>query len=277
MDQPFFTIFTPIFNGANHFERVSKSVNSQLFKNFEWIIVNDGFTDNTAELVRHFIKNNPQIDIKYIEQKNLGKHIAWNNALLVAKGKFFVPADADDSFIPETLQFFHTKWIHLNAGLQNKLSGINVLCYDNDSASIVGNLFPEDAFITNNLQLFYKYKVVGEKWGCIRTDLLKDRPFPNIEGSFFPESYLWYSLAKNFNVICYNTPLRRYFSTPNSLTSLSTIRMRTKKMARIYLKYNTWFLKNFGLYALKYSPYNVGSFFYHIIMDILLLINPFKK
>ena len=254
MEQPYFTIFTAVYNKANHIDKVFKSVRDQIFKNFEWIIVNDGSTDNSPELIKLFINENQEIRIKYLEQVNSGKHIAWNNALKIAEGKLIIPVDADDSFLPESLEFFYEKWNCLSESLESKISGINVLCYDNDTFNIVGDLFPKDGLITNNVELCFRFKVEGDKWGCIRTDLLQRRPFPIIEGSFYPENYLWFELAKHYSVVCYNKPLLRYYTTIGGISNTLSGRKIPKRTAKIFIKYNLWLLSNFGFYILRYSP-----------------------
>lgn len=253
MDQPFFTVFTSVYNGEKHINRVFDSVNNQIFRNFEWIIINDGSTDNSANLIKSFIDQHPEINIIYIEQTNFGKHIAWNKAVEIAKGLLFVPADADDYFFPYTLDFFFNKWNLLSTTEQMALSGINVLCFDNDTEKIVGPSFPTDGMKTNNLELEYKFKITGEKWGCIRLDLLKKRPFPIVKNSHYPESYLWLHFAKKFEVICFNTPLRRYYTTETGIiqTSLSK---KNIYQAKILIRFNLWFIRNFGLYVMINSP-----------------------
>lgn len=236
MDQPFFTVFTPVYNGEEHIERVFESINNQTFKNFEWIIINDGSTDNTANLIKTFINQHHEIDITYIYQDNSGKHIAWNKSVELAKGQLFVPADADDSFFPDTLEFFHQEWNSLSSIEQKAISGINVLCYDNDTENIVGPPFPIDGMKTNNLNLQYKFKVNGEKWGCIRIDLLKGRRFPIVKNSHFPEDYLWLHFAKNFQVICFNKPLRIYYTTKTGIIQ-TCLHKKNIDQAKVSIRY----------------------------------------
>jgi len=254
MKCPFFTIFTPVFNGEKHIHRVFKSILGLTFKNFEWIIINDGSTDNTSALIKTFIKTNPEIDITFVEQANSGKHISWNKAVQIARGVLFVPADADDYFFPETLSFFYDKWNKLPVDQQKMFSGINVLCLDNDTANVVGPLFPTDGMITNNLELAFKYKLTGEKWGCIRTDVLLTRPLPIVKGSHYPESYVWYYLGKRYQVLCFNKPLRRYYTTDTGLIQSDLKERYNPAQNKVKMRYYFWLVTNFGPYMLKHSP-----------------------
>src|ERR1039457_6642766 len=271
MIQPFFTILTPVFNGEKHIQRVFDSITVQTFKDFEWIIVDDGSTDNTGHLIKSFIEQHPEISIRYIEQEHNGKHIAWNKGIEKANGKILVPADADDSFLPEALSFFHSQWNALSIKEQKGISGINVLCFDNDSNEIVGPPFPQNRMVTNNLELGYKYKITGEKWGCVRVDLLKLRPFPVVKKGYYPESYLWLHFAKNYQVICFNKPLRRYFTTPTGIIQSSKIKKDFYK-AKILIRYNIWFLRNFGFYVLRHSPKVIYQKVKEIISSIIVII-----
>jgi len=253
-NSPYFTVFTPVFNGEKHLLRVFKSLKEQEFKDFEWIVINDGSTDGSADLIRSFIESNKGINAIYLEQPNSGKHLSWNRAVELARGRLFVPADADDYFFPDTLSFFYEKWSNLDEVEHLKMSGINVLCLDNDSDNVVGDLFPEDGMFSTNIELELRYHLKGEKWGCVRTDLLKARPFPIIKGSHFPESWLWYHFSKNYKAICYNKPLRRYYTTATGIMQLELKKAHNPVQDRINIKYYTWLISNFGFYLLRHSP-----------------------
>ena len=254
VSEPYFTVFTPVYNGAQHLSRVLKSISDQTFRNFEWIIINDGSTDASADIIKAYLRDHPELDAKYLEQPNSGKHISWNRAVKLARGTLFVPADADDYFMPETLKYFHDKWAEIPLGKRQGLSGINVLCLDNDSDRIVGSLFPEDGMITNNVELEFGYKLKGEKWGCIRVDILKTRLFPIVKGSHFPESYLWYHFSRKYKVICYNKPLRRYYTTVTGITQSASRSSQNKSQHLVNLRYYLWLNSTFGLYLLRHSP-----------------------
>ena len=261
-----FTVFTPVYNGEAFFHRVFDSLKLQTYSNFEWIIINDGSTDNSDDLIKSLVSK-VDWDIKYIIQENQGKHIAWNRAVEIASGDLFVPADCDDSFLPYTLEFFNLKW----GLLQNKpsLSGINVLCFNPQTNVPIGNLYPSDNYVTNNLDLAYKIrpKIQGEKWGCIRLDLLKMIPFPEENKRvYFPESYLWFSLAKNYNVVCYNKPLRAYFIEPNSLTN--SVKKRDSNKIKMFKMYHIWLIRNFGFYLLRNSKVTLINSIIYILKAI---------
>jgi glycosyltransferase involved in cell wall biosynthesis len=278
MSNPYFTIFTPVYNGAEHLHRVFLSVKGQTFRDFEWIIVNDGSVDGTEMLIQDFINQNPTIKTIYISQPNLGKHIAWNKAVSLAKGTLFVPADADDSFDMDTLAFYYRVWEGLSAEKQNSLSGINVLCFDNDSDNIVGSRYPSDVTEASNLELIYKHKMHGEKWGCIRVDLLRERLFPDVEGACAPLSYLWLSLSKKHKILCFNHALRRYYTTPTGITQTAHKNRYTVAKSKLVLAHNYWLMRHFGLYVLRNSPKDFLQMVCSTVLRSLVLLgNRVKK
>lgn len=98
-EQPLVSIITPAYNAGPYIKDTIQSVLTQTYSGFEHIIVDDGSSDNTAEVVRTF--TDPRI--KYFYQKNSGQSSARNAAIAAAKGKYIALLDADDIFYPEKL------------------------------------------------------------------------------------------------------------------------------------------------------------------------------
>lgn len=82
------TVFTPVYNRKNLIGNLYQSLLSQTYKNFEWIIVDDGSTDDIDEIIKSY-QNEDRILIRFIKQENGGKHRAINNGVLHAKGELF--------------------------------------------------------------------------------------------------------------------------------------------------------------------------------------------
>src|ERR1700736_1708087 len=95
-EAPFFTVFTPTYNRAHTLHRVFNSLKAQSFRDFEWVLVDDGSTDNTEELAELWIKT-ADFPIRYFWQKNSGKHIAYNFGIREARGQMFAVLDSDDA------------------------------------------------------------------------------------------------------------------------------------------------------------------------------------
>lgn len=253
-----FTVFTPCYNGEKTIHRVFESMNAQTYTNWEWIIINDGSTDNSDCVIKELIAESKWGgQIQYFKQENAGKHVAWNRAVRMATGQLFVPADCDDSFVPDTLEFFNQKANELRGAdfCSSDLSGISVCCYNPNTNQIIGTPYPQDGIISNDIELAYKYHLSGEKWGCVRVDLLKQRPFPELKGHYYIESYLWYSFPRDgYSKANYNKKVRAYYYEPESLCNNKRSKWDADK-AFMSLSFNWWKLRNVGhlikLYSMK--------------------------
>ena len=104
------TVFTPTYNRAYILPRLYKSLLRQTNKQFEWIIVDDGSTDNTEEKVNNWIKEN-KIKIKYYKQENQGKMIAHNKGVEKSEGELFVCVDSDDYLTDNAIEIITKKWL----------------------------------------------------------------------------------------------------------------------------------------------------------------------
>lgn len=209
-----FSIFTPVFNRKDTLHRVWESLSAQTCHDFEWIVIDDGSSDDPRPLLERYRADAPfPVTIEYFA-RNRGKHVAWNRAAALAKGELFVVADSDDAFVPESLAVFDREWQAISANDRNAFAGITVLCKDSRSGDVVGERFPTSPFDTNALDLAYIHRIGGEKWGCVRTDLTRAIPFPEVHGSHFAESYLWFQLARTHRTRCVNEVLRVFYDDP---------------------------------------------------------------
>ncbi len=254
MSQYQFSVFTPVFNRKRTIHLVWDSLLSQTFRDFEWIVVNDGSSDGIESTLEEYKAKAP-FPVTIIHQTNQGKHIAWNRAVEIAKGELFVPADSDDAFIPETLEIFLKNWLGIPEIERTGYSGINVLCKDSATQLIIGEKFPQSPFISNNLDLAYHYKVSGEKWGCIRTDCLRLRKNPEIPGTHMPEAWIWFWLARRFKVLCLNTPLRIYYQNQGDNICGKITKETHLKRLQINYTYLSWHLTDNIDYLIKYEGF----------------------
>jgi len=272
-----FSVFTPIYNRKDKIDRVWRSLSIQTYKNFEWIIVDDGSTDDIMPLLKSYQKA-AQFPITILEQQNSGKHIAWNRAVEIAKGELFVPADSDDEFVPETLETFYIYWSQIVDSERKKYSGINVLCVDSITGKVVGEEFPSSPFVSNNLDLRYKYKVKGEKWGCIRTECLRMRKNPEVTGGYLPETWMWFWLARRFDVLCVNEPLRIYYQNEGGNISARKTREVYLKRLEINHIYMVWHIGTNFDYISKFE--NTSSILKSFVLmwmgSLFLKKKPFK-
>lgn len=223
---PLFTVFTPTYNRGHTLPKVYECLCRQTLKDFEWVIVDDGSTDDTPKLVSQWI-NDGNLLIRYFKKENGGKHTAFNRGVIEARGYFFLALDSDDTCTPETLERFRYHWDKIPADLRHKYSGVTCLCkYPN--GRIVGTRFPSEEFDSDLIALATRYSVKGEKWGFVLTEILRAYPFPEVEGEkFVPEGLIWNRISKKYIMRFVNEPLRIYEIQPDSL-SVSQMKIRAR-------------------------------------------------
>ena len=105
--KPFFSIITPTYNRVSFLEEMIASVAAQTFQNYEHIIVDDGSTDETEQLISGLKENHPQI--VYIKQENKGRSVARNVGIEAAKGEYVCFLDSDDQWGGSYLSELHDR------------------------------------------------------------------------------------------------------------------------------------------------------------------------
>ena len=246
-----FTIFTPTYNRAHTIRHTYESLRKQTYKNFEWIIIDDGSSDNTSEIVKSFIDDN-EIEIKYIFQENQGKHIAQNKALEIG-GELFLPLDSDDTILDNALEVMAKDWNDIPLEKRKLCSGLGYHC-QNQNGEIIGDFYPEDGMVSNDLEMHFKYKVHGEKYGPIRTDIMKLFPNPPVKGHYFSESTVWFRIADRYFKIYFNKAVRVYEQHEDSVTVMG----KKEQRYNLECKYDAEliYVNEFFNGWLKYEPVN---------------------
>jgi glycosyltransferase involved in cell wall biosynthesis len=231
MMTPKYTVFTPAYNRAHTIARVYQSLQSQSFRDFEWIVIDDGSVDNTEELVRQW-QAQADFPIIYRYQPNSGKHIAFNRAVEMARGELFLVIDSDDAFLPESLATMLYWWEDIPLAQREGFTGIVSLCQYEDG-STCGKGFPCSPFDTNALDLKFKTKLREETWGFHRTEVLKKYPFPeNPDVRFVPENLIWDDIARHYKIRCINQPLRIFYQ--DSGNQVTKADPRKKALVKAY-------------------------------------------
>ncbi len=206
---PKFTVFTPTFNRAHTLGRVHDSLKVQTFTDFEWLIVDDGSDDETTELVTGWTEASP-FPIHYLRQTNQGKHMAFNLGVREARGELFLSLDSDDGCVPTALERFKHHWDAIPADERPGFSAVTALCLD-QHGDLVGTAFPTSPLDSDALEIQYRHKLKGEKWGFHRTSVLREFPFPEMPGeSFVSERLVWDRIAIRYRTRYVNEPLRIY-------------------------------------------------------------------
>lgn len=217
-----FTIFTPAYNRAHTLPRVYASLKRQTFRDFEWLIVDDGSTDNTRELVEAWQKETP-FPIRYFWQENAHKKAAFNRGVKEAQGELFLTLDSDDEALPEALEILNRHWGNIPEAQRHEFSAVTGLCVDTRGV-VVGSRFPADVFDSDSLAIWHRYRVTGEKWGFQRTAVLRRFPFPeNVQG-LVPEGLVWSAIASQYKTRFVNEVLRIYHRETDSVCQAGNAR-----------------------------------------------------
>lgn len=223
-----FTVFTPTYNRAHTLHRVYDSLRGQTFRDFEWLIVDDGSADKTRELVEQWQKMS-DFPIRYIYQENAGKHVAFNRGVQEARGELFLTLDSDDACVPEALERFKHHWDSIPEDRKERFSAVTCLCRD-EHGRLVGDQLPKDVLDSDTLEVKYKYRIQGERWGFHRTEVLKRFPF---DESREMGSMPWGRIARHYKTRYVNEILRIYYQ-DHPEASLSRAKRVKKPMTGVY-------------------------------------------
>lgn len=196
------TVFTPTYNRAHLLPRLYESLCRQTFRDFEWVVVDDGSTDGTEECVAAMCNEqcvmHNSFTIRYFQQANGGKHRAINRGMKAAQGELFLILDSDDS-LPETslekIAFYYQQ-------IKDNSSFGGVCGYmAHHNGTIIGRGNDAPLLDANTLELRYKYHVQGDMCEVFRTPVLKEHPFPEIaDERFCPEALVWNRIARKYKL-----------------------------------------------------------------------------
>lgn len=201
------TVFTPTYNRSYILPKLFESLCMQTSRDFEWLIVDDGSTDDTESLISNLkfqISNSPTpFEIRYIKQENGGKHRAINRGVREAQGDLFFIVDSDDRLTNDAIE-----WIEDTHGQikENErfagFSGIRIF----PNGKRIGGGTDWGTIDATNLDRVMKYRIAGDMAEIYFTQVLRDYPFPEIDGErFCPEAMVWNRIAQKYVLrFCYH-------------------------------------------------------------------------
>jgi glycosyltransferase involved in cell wall biosynthesis len=226
------TVFTPTFNRAYCLSSLYKSLCKQANKNFEWLIVDDGSTDNTQELVASFISEK-KIDIVYFKQSNGGKHLAINKGVELSKTDLFFIVDSDDTLTIDATEFLQQEFEKIKD--DQSFAGISGIRIDKAGNRIGGNV-NFDVVSANFLDFRYKMKIKGDMAEAYKTKVLQQYPFPTIEDEkFCPESFVWNQISQDYKLRIFNKGIYICEYLQDGLTAkITKIRMQSPITSMMY-------------------------------------------
>lgn len=191
------TVFTPAYNRARLLPRLYESLCRQTFKDFEWIIVDDGSSDDTSEVISKIqMRRKNSFPIWYFRKANGGKHTAINVGVNASNGKIFLILDSDDLLPDRSLEIIADKYKEIEGNTE--FGGIcGYMAHSN--GEVIGK--PQIEATCNTLDLRYKLGVNGDMCEVFRTAVLKEFPFPETIGErFCPEALVWNRIAQRYQL-----------------------------------------------------------------------------
>ncbi len=268
------TVFTPAYNRADLLKRCYESMCRQTNKNFIWMIIDDGSTDNTKEVVDLWMLNNNGFEIQYYYKENGGLHTAYNEAIEHIDTELCVCIDSDDYMPDNAVEIILDFW---KKNGSNEYAGIVGLDYTIDN-HVIGDLLPDKKSINLINLLIGKYHIHnGDRTNVVRTELYKKvAPMISFKGERnFSPHYMHLQISKNYDFLVLNKNLRyveyqadgmsnsifkQYLNSPNSFIetrklylSLPGISWKFKLRQSIHLV-SSGIIANKMMEVLKYIP-----------------------
>ncbi|MEO1903428.1 MAG: glycosyltransferase family 2 protein [Alcanivorax sp.] len=185
---PVISVLTPTWNRASYLSQVWEGLNAQRFRNFEWIVANDGSQDETVEVVRALAQKSDFPVTLISASQRVGKSRIDNEAVSAAQGDFIIWCDSDDVLLPGALQILIDTWHSIPVAERDSFCGVSALCDTEDG--VLGNRFyssdaPQDMGWNEMFRALRADLVI-----FTRADLVKQNPFPEVD-FLISESSVW--------------------------------------------------------------------------------------
>ena len=267
---PQITIVTPSYNRAHTLPRVFDSLKKQTFKDFKWIIMDDGSTDNTRELVESFKVDSP-FEIDYYWNHNQHKFITVFEGIKKVGSPYFMVVDSDDSYPENSLEILY----HEVNRIKNQDEFISVMGLSQfEDGSVVGHQYPGNGFDGSIFDMRYKYRVRGDKFGIFITktyqNLLKDFDyFIYKDKGYIPQSVFFNTYdANGIKTRFVNRIIRTYHLDEEDKSSVSNTRWSGKNTFGLMEGYRS-FLNSYGNRLIKYPKTLVRNLIGYQVYSII--------
>lgn len=237
--KPLLTVFTPTYNRAHTLGKCYESLKKQSNREFIWLIIDDGSTDETKQLVEKWLEEK-EICIRYHYQENQGMHGAHNTAYSLIKTELNVCIDSDDYMTDDAVSKIIEFW---NKHGNNKYAGIIALDITVEQ-KVIGTCLPENQKATT-LMGFYQKGGTGDKKLIYRTDVINQYPpYPIYSGEkYVGLNYKYMMIDQEYTLLIMNEPvciveympdgssmnmIHQYRKNPRGFAELRKVGMRCK-------------------------------------------------
>lgn len=197
------SVLTPTYNRAYTLTNLYNSllINKQ-YADLEWLIMDDGSTDNTEALVNQWIKEN-KIKIKYLKQANQGKMVALNNLLEHISGEITIECDSDDYFTNDCFKHVIERWSLIES--DDQIYGLAFLKLDQNQ-KLIGSTYPHDHEIARVFDMYFKEKITGDKLFIFKSKIRKQFKHKlEYNETFATEGRMYHEMDLKYNgLLCLN-------------------------------------------------------------------------
>lgn len=201
------TIFTPTYNRADLLENLYNSLKSQTSFNFIWMVIDDGSTDNTEQVVVRWKKECKEFEIEYYKKENGGLQSGYVEAIKHLRTELAMCIDSDDYATPNAVELVEKAWSECDHSKYAGLFGLDA--YDN--GKILGGYFPEDQKDVNLIDLCIGKQIRTEpdRALVIRSDLYKAaKPAKRYPGErTMNATYIHLQISEKYDFRILNSPL----------------------------------------------------------------------
>lgn len=222
---PLVSVYTCVYNGEKTLHRVFKSMKNLDYPNVEHVIINDGSSDKTEDMIMKYIAE-VSFPVKYRKKENGGKHSALNVAWDIAEGEFLIQLDADDELYPHAIKFLVDAYYGIPDEIRSQYWCVHGRCVTQHE-EFVGEKYPEDinAHPWQEAGLIAR-NCLGEKIGLQKRDYLSAFRFPDVKGvSHIKEGIVWDQINKIYGTWYTNEVVRVYYvGEGGNLTAKKTTR-----------------------------------------------------
>lgn len=211
----FITVFTATYNRAGFLPRLYDSLICQTNQRFKWLVIDDGSTDNTKEVVERFRQEN-KIEISYVYKENGGLHTGYNAAIARLDTELSVCIDSDDWLPADGIEQIQTAWDRYKADDVAGLIGLDITA----DGKLIGDHLPEGSKV-NPVDLLASKTNRGDKKYVVRTDCYKKvAPMPEFPGEKnFNPHYLILKLSAEYKFVAVDAPLCVVEYQPDGMTA----------------------------------------------------------
>lgn len=193
------TILTATYNRKEQLTKLYQSLCTQTKKDFQWLIIDDGSSDDTEQYVQTLKMDD--FLIEYYKKENGGKHTALNFSHPYIKGELVFMVDSDDTLSADSIEKIECDWEKYKS--DPSIGVMSYRCKSNGGVILSAEVV--EPFIEDDITFRVNHRIDGDRAEVIRTDLFKKYPLPVFDGEkFMGEGWLFRQIAYNHKTVYYN-------------------------------------------------------------------------